>query len=76
MATRQIEIQRFSVTSSKSFEKVLAAVDAAVGHPDLNEFRRKLGSTTTYAAMEKTIREVVGPSGLMEFIRFDHGEIL
>jgi uncharacterized protein (DUF302 family) len=26
--------------------------------------------------MEKTIREVVGPSGLMEFIRFDHGEIL
>jgi len=26
--------------------------------------------------MEKTIREVIGPSGLMEFIRFDHGEIL
>jgi hypothetical protein len=61
---------------SKSFEEVLAAVDAAVGHLDLNEFRRKLGSTTTYAAMDKTIREVVGPSGLMEFIRFDHGEIL
>jgi hypothetical protein len=61
---------------SKSFEEVLAAVDAAVGHLGLNEFRRKLGSTTTHAAMEKTIREVVGPSGLMEFIRFDHGEIL
>jgi uncharacterized protein (DUF302 family) len=26
--------------------------------------------------MEKIIREVVGPSGFMEFIRFDHGEIL
>jgi len=26
--------------------------------------------------MEKPIREVIGPSGLMEFIRFDHGEIL
>ena len=61
---------------SKSFEEVLAAVDATVGHLDLNEFRRKLGSTTTYAAMEKPIREVVGPSGLMEFIRCDHGEIL
>ena len=61
---------------SKSFEEVLAAVDAAVGHLDLNEFRRKLGSTTIYAAMEKTIREVVGPFSLMEFIRFDHGEIL
>jgi len=76
MATRQIEIQRFSVTSSKSFEEVLAAVEAVVGHPDVNEFRRKLGSTKTYAAMEKIIREVVGPSGFMEFIRFDHGEIL
>ena len=65
-----------ALTSSKSFEKALAAVDAAVGHPDFNEFRSKLGSTTTYAAMEKTIREVIGPSGLMEFIRFDHGEIL
>jgi hypothetical protein len=32
MAARQIEIQRFSVNSSKSFEEVLAAVDAAVGH--------------------------------------------
>jgi cobalamin biosynthesis protein CbiG len=61
---------------SKSFEEVLAVVDAAVGHLGLNEFCRKIGSTTTHAAIEKTIRGVVGPSGLMEFIRFDHGEIL
>lgn len=76
MATRQIEIQRFSVTSSKSFEEVLAAVEAAIGHPDLNEFRRKLNSATTYAETEKIVREVVGPSDFMEFIRFDLGEIL
>jgi hypothetical protein len=60
MATLQIEIQRFSPTSSKSFETVVAAaVYAAVEHPDLNKFRRKLGSTKTYAAMEKLNREVV-----------------
>jgi hypothetical protein len=60
MATLQIEIQRFSLTSSKSFETVVAAaVHAAFEHPDLNKFRRKLGSTKTYAAMEELIREVV-----------------
>jgi uncharacterized protein (DUF302 family) len=71
-----IEMQRFSVISSKPFEKVLAAVDAAVGHPDAGEFHRKLASTKTYPAMEKIVNEVIGASGLMEFIRFDLGEIL
>ena len=69
-------IERFSVTSSKPFEVVLAAVDAAVGHPDASEFRRKLGEAKTYAAMEKIVHEIIGVSGLMEFIRFDLGEIL
>src|SRR4029077_13788888 len=71
-----IEMQRFSVTSAKPFEKVLAAVDAAVGHPDGAEFHRKLGAAKTYAAMEKIVSEVIGVSGLMEFIRFDLGEVL
>src|ERR1700720_3736054 len=71
-----VEMQRFSVTSSKPFEQVLATIDAAVGHPDLGEFHRKLGATKTYAAMEKIVHEVIGASGFMEFIRFDLGQIL
>ena len=71
-----IEMQRFSVTSAKPFEKVLAAVEAAVGHPDGAEFHRKLASTKTYAATEKIVNQVIGVSGLMEFIRFDLGEVL
>jgi uncharacterized protein (DUF302 family) len=71
-----LEIQRYSVTSSKPFEQVLAAFDAAVGHPDVRDFHRKLTSTKTYAAMEIIVNEVIGSSGLMEFIRFDLGEIL
>jgi uncharacterized protein (DUF302 family) len=71
-----IEMQRFSVTSSKPFDKVMAAVDAAVGHPDGAEFHRKLAATKTYAAVEKIVNEVIGVSGLMEFIRFDLGEVL
>jgi uncharacterized protein (DUF302 family) len=71
-----IEVQRFSVISAKPFDKVLAAVDAAVGHPDGGEFRRKLSASKTYATMEKIVNETVGVSGFMEFIRFDLGEIL
>jgi hypothetical protein len=76
MAIRQIEIQRFSVTSSKSFEEVLAAVDAAVGHPDLNELRRTLGSTTTYAAMENPLARSLDRLASWSSFVFDHGEIL
>ena len=49
-----VEMQRFSVTSSKPFEQVLAAFDTAVGHPDLGEFHRKLGSTKTYVTVPIT----------------------
>jgi uncharacterized protein (DUF302 family) len=71
-----VEMQRFSVTSSKPFEQVLAAIDAAVGHPDIGEFHRKLGSTGTYAAIEEIVHGVIGSSGFMEFIRFDLDAIL
>ena len=30
---RKIEIERFSLTSSKPFDQVVAAVNAAIGHP-------------------------------------------
>jgi len=36
----KIEIERFSVTSSKPFDQVVAALDAAIGHPDMAEFGR------------------------------------
>jgi hypothetical protein len=39
---RKIEIERFSLTSSKPFDRVVAAVNAAIGHPDMAEFGRSL----------------------------------
>ena len=39
---RKIEVERFSLTSSKPFEKVLAAVSEAVGHPDMAELKDQL----------------------------------
>jgi uncharacterized protein (DUF302 family) len=75
MAIKHIEMERFSVTSAKSFDEVMAVIDVGIGHPDLVELRRRLGSAT-YAEMEKIIDGVIGPSSLMEFIRFDLGGIV
>lgn len=38
MTIRKVEIDRLSVTSSKSFEAVLAALKAAIGRPDMVAF--------------------------------------
>ena len=35
---RKIEIERFSLTTSKPFDEVIAGVNAAIGHPDMAEF--------------------------------------
>ena len=38
MTVRKVEIERFSVTTSKPFELVVAALKEAVGRPDMVEF--------------------------------------
>jgi uncharacterized protein (DUF302 family) len=76
VATKEVNVQRFSVVSSRKFEDVVAAFEQAVGHPDMNEFRKNLTAAGTYAELEKVVRGAVGPSELMEFTRFDLGEVL
>ena len=76
MGTKQISVQRFSVTSSKKFEEVVAKLAAGVGHPDMRGMFAKIGAAKTYAEMEKAIVPGLGPTGLMEFMRFDHGEVV
>ncbi|MBZ5664550.1 MAG: DUF302 domain-containing protein [Acidobacteriia bacterium] len=76
MATKEIPAQRFSVTSSRTFRDVVAAFEAAVGHPDMNAFRKNVGAAKTFAELESIVQGAIGPSGLMEFARFDLGEVL
>jgi len=76
MATKQIEVQRFSVTSSKSFGDVVKALEGAIGHPDLSAFRKNIASAKTFADVETVVRKAIGPSDFLEFTRFDRGEIL
>ncbi|MGD0999395.1 MAG: DUF302 domain-containing protein [Candidatus Brocadiia bacterium] len=76
MAIAKIEIQRFSVTSSRPFREVLGALEAALGHPDPKVFRENVAAAETFAELEKVVHEVLGSSGLMEFARFDFGVVL
>lgn len=69
-------VQRLTVTSTKSFEDVVAAFEAAVGQPSMSQFQSEIGAAETYKEMELVIQRVLGRSGFMQFARFDLGAIL
>ena len=73
---RKVELERFSLTSSKPFDKVLAAINDEIGHPDMAEFWGATQETRGVAEMESTIQKVLGRTGLMSFVQFDHGAIV
>jgi hypothetical protein len=72
----RVEIQRFSLTTSRPFDEVLAAVKAAIGHPDMREFSESTHRARSLAEMESTIGKALGTSGLMSFAEFDHGAVV
>lgn len=76
MSLQRFEVERFRVVSSKPFEKVFAALEAAVGHPDLAQFRRQMEQAHTEQEMVEAVRQAVGSSGLMEFARYDLGAVV
>jgi uncharacterized protein (DUF302 family) len=76
MQTRQINVQRWSITSQKPFDAVVAAVEGAIGRPNMIEFGPKLASATSYEEMQKVVHDSISEIGLMEFMRLDHGTVL
>ncbi len=73
---RKLEVERFTLTSSKPFDQVVAALNAAIGHPDMAEFWKSTHRTQTVAELESAIQKVLGPAGLMLFMEFDHGAVV
>ena len=69
-------MHRLRVLSSKPFETVVAAFEAAIGHPDMGVFQREMIAAKTFAELEGLVRRSVGPSGFMEFVRFNLGLVL
>ena len=74
--TKRINVERVIITSRKSLQQVLAKFDAAVGHPNIEEFWKRVGATKTNSEMESLVQSMLGPSGFMEFARFDHGGVV
>ena len=72
---RQIHVDRWSVTSSRPFDEIISALDAAIGHPNIRTLlaRAEVGSPDEMKAM---IEGSLGPSGFVEFVRFDPSEIV
>ena len=73
---RKIEIERFSLITSRGFDEVLGALNATIGHPDMTEFWKSTQQTPAAAELESTIEKAVGKTGLMLFVAFDHGAII
>ena len=73
---RKIEVERFSLVTSKRFDDVVAAVNAAIGHPDIAEFWRSTHQTGSLTELETMIHKAVGKAGLMLFAEFDDGAIV
>jgi uncharacterized protein (DUF302 family) len=76
MSIKRFEIERVSVTSSRPFEAVVAALKDAVGRLDSGEFAKASKQAGTFAQLKEVIDRNIGKTGLMLFTEFDHGAIL
>ena len=75
-STRRFEVERVSVTSSRPFEAVVAALKDAVGRLDLVEFAKVSRQVGTFAELKEVIDRNLGKTGLMLFMELDHGAVL
>src|SRR5271155_5268348 len=76
MALQTVEVQRFSLITSRQFDAVVASLKAGVGRLDLTAFASASKSPGTFAELEQVINRGMGKTGLMLFLEFDHGAVL
>jgi uncharacterized protein (DUF302 family) len=76
MPTIEVKVRRFSIVSSRPFEEIIERLTATLGHPDMKAFHTAIATATTLADLEEVVQGAIGSSDLMEFVRFDVGEVL
>ncbi len=76
MTIQEVHVQRVNIVSTEPFDTVAARIDAAIGHPDMVAFRKNFSAAQNEAEMEKVVNPATQPNSLMEFTRFDLGEVL
>ncbi|MCD9105044.1 DUF302 domain-containing protein [Bradyrhizobium japonicum] len=76
MAVAKVEVERFSLTSSRPFDAVVAAFKSAIGQPNMVEFFEETRATNSFPDLERVVRSGLGRTDLMLFAEFDLGDIL
>lgn len=76
MQTCSITVQRWTIVSRKTFDAVVAVVEAGIGKPIMSEFVARMAATTTHQEMERVVKDCVSEIGLMEFMRLDQGAVI
>jgi uncharacterized protein (DUF302 family) len=72
----KIEIERFSLTTSRPFDEVVAGVNAGIGHPDMAEFARSTHEARSFAELKSAVEKGLSKAGLMLFMELDHGAVV
>src|SRR5215204_854810 len=72
----EVAVRRVSVVSLRPFDEVVQRLTATIGRPDITAFHRALVAATTADDVKALVQGVIGSSDLMEFIRFDSGDVL
>ncbi len=76
VSIQEVHVQRVNIVTAEPFDTVVARIDAQIGHPDMAAFRKSLSAAQNETEMEEVVNRVTQPNGIMEFTRFDHGEVL
>lgn len=75
-AKKRVAVERMVMISSQSFDRVVAALDAGIAHPDMQQFTRDVAASKTDADVQRVVAEAAGAHELMEMARFNLGEVL
>jgi len=54
----------------------MSAIDAQIGHPDIRKFLSSIRTAKDDREVQRIVQDAVGPTDLMEFIRFNQGEAI
>lgn len=73
---RKIEIERFSLTTSRPFDEVVAGLNTGIGHPDMVEFGRSTHDARSFAELKSAVEKGLSKVGLMLFMQLDQGAVM
>lgn len=76
MQAIEVLVRRISIVSHRPFNEVIERLSNAVGHPDMKAFHKGIMEADNVAALEQLVQNATGAGELMEFYRFDSGEVL